>query len=161
MKTGTVPKRESGELELTETPAGTRLALRVKAGARKIAFLGVHDGALKLSVTAPPERGKANRSVLKLLARTLDVGRDEIQLIAGQDRQDKTVLVPLPSRKILALLAEAIGPAGRGEPRTAPRRKLARGVRGRTRSQGPRDQPDRKPDTGERHEREDEERAAD
>ena len=59
------------DLELTPFPGGTRLRLRVKAGAKKTAILGVHGGAIKLSVAAAPERGKANRAVVKLLAEVL------------------------------------------------------------------------------------------
>jgi len=94
----------SDGLDLAEVAGGTRLRLRVKPGARKNAILGTHDGALKLSVVTPPERGKANRSALKLLARTLRLAPSDIQLIAGQSSQDKTVLVPLPMSVVEELL---------------------------------------------------------
>ena len=93
------------DLELVEIPGGTRLRLRVKPGARKRAILGVHAGALKLSVTTPPERGKANRSAIRLLAEVLDVVPSEIELLAGRASRDKTVLVPLPA----ATLVERLG----------------------------------------------------
>jgi uncharacterized protein YggU (UPF0235/DUF167 family) len=91
-------------LDLAAVAGGTRLRLRGKPGARKNAILGIHDGALKLSVVTAPERGKANRSVLKLLARTLDVAPSDIQLLTGGSSQDKTVLVPLPPAVVERLL---------------------------------------------------------
>ncbi len=94
-------------LELAETAGGTRLRLRVKSGARKMAILGVHAGALKLAVVAPPVRGKANRAALKLLARTLDLRTDEIQLISGASSQDKTVLIAAPPEIVARLLANS------------------------------------------------------
>jgi len=87
-------------LDLVSMAGGTRLRLRVKPGARKRAILGVHDGALKLSVTTPPERGKANRSAIKLLAAVLEVAPGEIDLLAGQSSRDKTVLVALPPAEV-------------------------------------------------------------
>ena len=47
---------DPGGLELDEAEGGTRMRLRVKAGARRDALLGAHAGALKLSVTAAPEK---------------------------------------------------------------------------------------------------------
>ena len=84
-----------GTLELTPAAGGTRLRLRVKAGAKRDAILGRHGGALKLSVTAAPERGKANRAVLRLLAAALGIPASELRLVAGAASPDKTVFVPL------------------------------------------------------------------
>ena len=95
---------EVASLDLAEAAGGTRLRLRVKPGARKMAVLGVYDGALKLSVVAPPERGKANRAALKLLARTLDLRTDEIHLLSGTSSQDKTVLIAAPPAVVRKLL---------------------------------------------------------
>ncbi|HEC02146.1 MAG TPA: DUF167 domain-containing protein, partial [Phycisphaerales bacterium] len=39
---------------------------------------GVLDGMLKIKVSAPPEKGKANQSLLKFLARVLDVKKNAI-----------------------------------------------------------------------------------
>ncbi len=87
-------------LDLKQIPGGTLLHLRVKPGARKNEILGVHGGALKLGVIARPERGKANRGVLKLLAKLLDLAPSTIELVAGNTSQDKTVLVPLSAAEI-------------------------------------------------------------
>jgi uncharacterized protein YggU (UPF0235/DUF167 family) len=82
-------------LDLDEAQGGTRLRLKVKAGARGNVVLGVHAGALKLSVTTAPERGKANKAVLRLLADRLALSPSSLQLLSGPTSPDKTVLVPL------------------------------------------------------------------
>ena len=87
-------------LTLKEIPGGTVLHVRVKPGSRRNEILGVHDGALKLGVVARPEKGKANRGVLKLLAKLLDLAPSTIELVAGNTSQDKTVLVPLSAAEI-------------------------------------------------------------
>ena len=83
------------DLDLVEVAGGVRLRLRVKAGARQNAFLGTRAGALKVSVTAAPEKGKANKAVLTLLAGRLDVPASSIELVSGTSAPDKTVFVPL------------------------------------------------------------------
>jgi uncharacterized protein (TIGR00251 family) len=96
---------DTATLDLTPSPRGTRIRLRVKPGARKNEVLGVHAGALKLSVTAPPDKGKANKAVLRLLAETLDLPASAIELTSGHGSQDKTVLVSAPPAQILLRLA--------------------------------------------------------
>ena len=69
-------------LNLREIPGGTVLHLRVKPGARRNEILGVHGGALKLGVVARPDKGKANRGVLKLLAKILGLAPSAIPAAA-------------------------------------------------------------------------------
>jgi len=95
------------QLDLAEVEGGVRLRLRVKAGAKRNALLGAHGGALKLSVTAAPERGKANRAVLDLLGRVLEVSASSIELVAGTASPDKVVLLPLDRRTLLRRLTQA------------------------------------------------------
>ena len=87
-------------LHLVETVGGTRLRLRVMPSARRNAILGVHAGALKVSVTAPPERGKANRAVLDLLAEVLGVPASTLEITSGSTSREKSVLVQLPPGKV-------------------------------------------------------------
>jgi uncharacterized protein (TIGR00251 family) len=88
------------DLELTPVPGGTRLRLRVKPGARKNAIVGVHGGALKISVTAPPEKGKANDAVVALLAKALDVPASALVIVAGETSQDKVIAAGLSAGEI-------------------------------------------------------------
>ncbi len=83
----------SGALELIAVEDGTRLRLRVRPVARKNAVIGPHGGALKLSVTAPADRGRANEAVLELLAEELALPRGSIEILSGHSSPDKVVLV--------------------------------------------------------------------
>ena len=94
------PQESLSNLNLREIPGGTLLHLRVKPGARRNEILGVHGGALKLGVVARPDKGKANRGAVKLLAKILGLAPTAIELVAGNTSQDKTVLVPLSAAQI-------------------------------------------------------------
>jgi len=95
----------TADLELSEMAGGTRLRLRVKAGGRRDAIVGPHGGALKVTVAAPPERGKANHAVLDLLAEALNLAPSSLKILAGEASPDKTVLIPLSPAEIAARLA--------------------------------------------------------
>jgi uncharacterized protein (TIGR00251 family) len=93
-----------GELELLPVLEGTRLRLRVKPGAKRDAIVGVHGGALKLAVAAPPEKGQANRAVLRLLARALELPPAAVTLVAGESSRDKVAVVALAPSEVRARL---------------------------------------------------------
>jgi uncharacterized protein len=71
----------------------TRVRLRVIPGSPQAGIVGRHGDAWKLRVTAPPERGQANKATLDLLAETLAVDSADLRLVAGHGGRDKTVEV--------------------------------------------------------------------
>jgi uncharacterized protein (TIGR00251 family) len=54
---------------------------------------GLLDGMLKIKVSAPPEKGKANQCLVKFLAQTLDVKRNAVGIVAGKTSPVKRVQV--------------------------------------------------------------------
>jgi uncharacterized protein (TIGR00251 family) len=74
-------------------PEGLRLRLRVAPKSGRDAVLGVHDGALKLAVTAAPEKGKANAAVIKLLSKTWRLPKSAFEILSGDTSRDKLLLV--------------------------------------------------------------------
>jgi len=80
-------------VEVIGVAGGARLRLRVRPGGRSNRLIGAHGGALKIEVTATPERGKANAAVLQLVARSLEVARTTVEVVAGETSHDKAVLV--------------------------------------------------------------------
>jgi uncharacterized protein (TIGR00251 family) len=75
------------------TAATTTLKLRVSPGARRPGLAGRHGDAWKVRVAEPPEDGRANEAVLRLLAEALDVPRARLTLVSGQTSRDKIVML--------------------------------------------------------------------
>ncbi|HEY1368372.1 MAG TPA: DUF167 domain-containing protein [Gaiellaceae bacterium] len=74
---------------MTET--STRLRLRVSPGAARSGIVGRHGDAWKVRVAAPPEDGRANEAVLRLLAEQLSLPRTAVTLVSGHGTRDKIV----------------------------------------------------------------------
>ena len=70
------------------------LHVRVQPKARESAIVGWHGDALRVRVTAAPEDGRANRAVIELLARALDVQPSSITLVRGASSRDKWLSLP-------------------------------------------------------------------
>ncbi|WP_265501875.1 DUF167 domain-containing protein [Paracoccus beibuensis] len=68
--------------------SGLLLTLRVTPRRNAVEAEG---DLLRIRVTAPPEDGKANRAVLKLLARALRVARSRLTVNRGDTARDKLV----------------------------------------------------------------------
>ncbi len=80
-------------INLEPHPRGVVLPVRAHAGARRNAILGEREGALRVAVTAVPEKGKANRAMIDLLSKSLGVAKSSIELIAGETSPQKRFLV--------------------------------------------------------------------
>lgn len=78
---------------LTPHTLGTVLPVRARPGARRNAVLGERSGALRVAVSAAPEKGKANAAVAALLAEALGCKASQVSLLSGATARDKTFLV--------------------------------------------------------------------
>jgi len=72
---------------------GSVLRIHVRPGASRAGLAGLHGGALALRVGARPVEGAANREVLTVLARALDLRSADLELTSGATGRDKRVLV--------------------------------------------------------------------
>ncbi|OHB73378.1 MAG: hypothetical protein A2Z25_00220 [Planctomycetes bacterium RBG_16_55_9] len=54
---------------------------------------GLLDGMLKVKVSAPPERGKANQCLVKFLANELGVKKNAVSILSGKTSPVKQVQV--------------------------------------------------------------------
>ena len=90
--------------------APTRLRLRVSPGADRAAVVGRYGDAWKVRVAAPPEGGRANDAVVRLLAETLSVPRDAVKLVSGQSARNKIVeLAGIDGNLVERRLTSAVG----------------------------------------------------
>lgn len=78
---------------LESHPNGSILSIQAQPKARKNGIVGIHAGRLKVAVTQAPEKGKANESIIRVLADALDLGRSQIELLSGQTASTKRLLI--------------------------------------------------------------------
>jgi uncharacterized protein (TIGR00251 family) len=98
-------------------PGSTLLRLRVSPGAARAEVVGRHGDAWKVRVVAPPEQGKANDAVVRLLADTLGLARRDVVLLSGHAARDKVVsLSGIGDDEAELRLASAAGSAGKRTP---------------------------------------------
>jgi uncharacterized protein (TIGR00251 family) len=93
-------------------PAGRGSILRVhlQPGSRSEGAGGVHGDALKISVRAPAQDGRANQALLALLARRLGVPLASLSLVSGwASRQKRVLFEGLPTDELARRLASPDG----------------------------------------------------
>ena len=72
---------------------GVVLSLYVQPGAKKTEVVGLHGGALKIRLAAPPVDGKANECLVDYVADRLRVPKRQVTLVSGQSSRSKRVAV--------------------------------------------------------------------
>ena len=87
---------------------GCTVSVRVHPGARKNGVTGVHAGAVKIALTAPPVDGRANEALISFFADALRVPRARIAIVAGTSSRAKTIRI---TGKSMAEVAAALFPA--------------------------------------------------
>lgn len=84
------------------------LDVSVSPNARRTAADGLHDGALRVRLAAPPVDGKANAQLLGWLADELGCPKRAVTLLRGDSSRRKQVQVDLPATAVAAWLAKRV-----------------------------------------------------
>ena len=80
-------------IPIRESASGATFAIKVHPRAKENALTGELDGALKLSLTAPPIDGKANDACIEFFAKLLKVPRSSVTIASGQTSRNKVIRV--------------------------------------------------------------------
>ena len=91
--------------------AGNKSTVEVhlQPGARSNEIVALRDGVLYAKVTAPPRKGAANRALLELLAQTLSMPKNTLDLIRGHTSRSKVVAIDgLNQDELKERLAQAL-----------------------------------------------------
>lgn len=67
--------------------------MKVVPGSSRDRIVGWLGDALKIKVTAPPEKGKANERVVELLAGALGIDAADVAIVAGHASPSKVVAI--------------------------------------------------------------------
>lgn len=92
-----------------ESAGSLLLSLHVQPGAKKTEIVGLHGGALKIRLAAPPVDGKANESLVAYLAQRLEVPRAQVELVSGATSRLKRLRVRGAAGEAVARLISAAG----------------------------------------------------
>jgi uncharacterized protein (TIGR00251 family) len=80
-------------LELQRSNGDVLLPVAVQPRASRNAVAGLHGGALKLQLTAPPVEGAANDACLRFLADLLGLSRAHLSIVQGTKARHKVIRI--------------------------------------------------------------------
>lgn len=91
---------------LRESDGKTTLTLHVQPGAKRTEVAGLHGGALKIRLAAPPVDGKANAALVGFIAAQLGIAKSAVCVKSGLTSRRKTLeVVAAPPDAAQRLLA--------------------------------------------------------
>jgi uncharacterized protein (TIGR00251 family) len=76
---------------ISSTPDGVAVKIKVVPNTSRTKIAGLLGDRVKVAVAAPPEAGKANKAVCKLLADLFNLPAGEVRIVSGLSRPRKTV----------------------------------------------------------------------
>lgn len=93
-------------LVTTDRDGSTHFEVIAAPRAARDEIRGVHDGALKVAITAPPVEGEANAAIVAFLAKKLRVPKRDVEILRGAQSKTKQVrIVGLVSESVLQRLS--------------------------------------------------------
>jgi len=68
-----------------------KIFVKVKAKARIKKFVKIDETHYIISISSPPEKGKANKEIVKTLAKYFDTMISKINIISGEKSKEKII----------------------------------------------------------------------
>ena len=78
---------------IREIEGGVEITIKAVPGASRDRIVGPLGDALKVQVSAPPEKGKANQAIVALIAKTLGVSARSVSVTRGGTTPRKTIQI--------------------------------------------------------------------
>ena len=75
--------------------------VKIVPASSKTSICGVLEGMLKIKISAPPQKGKANQSLMKFLAKKLGIKTRQISIISGLTNPVKKIRILNISEQLL------------------------------------------------------------
>jgi uncharacterized protein (TIGR00251 family) len=76
---------------IEETQSGVRMRVYVAPRSARDEVVGVHNGELKVALSAPPVEGAANRALVEYMAKRLGISKSAVRLVSGETSRHKTL----------------------------------------------------------------------
>lgn len=84
------------------------LPVKVVPGSQTAGILGKLGNRLKIKVQAPPEGGRANQEVMRLVAEELGIGLEQIELVFGGSSPEKLFKITTSDTTEMARIQKVI-----------------------------------------------------
>jgi uncharacterized protein (TIGR00251 family) len=78
---------------VSEHPGGVTIKVYVAPRSSATGVIGMHDGEIKVALTAPPVDGAANKALVEFLAKKLGIPKSAVSLVSGETSRHKVVAV--------------------------------------------------------------------
>ena len=88
---------------------GVLLQLSVMPNAKRTEVDGLHDGALRVRLAAPPIDGRANEVLVAWLAKSLRVAKRDVEVLRGESSRRKQVAIGVSLADASRWLSEQVG----------------------------------------------------
>jgi len=85
-----------------------KLQIKVIPSSSKDCIAGWLDDSLKVKVRAPPDKGKANKAVIKVLEKNLDLAKGSISISSGTTSSRKVIEIDCEDDNIIQQKLAAI-----------------------------------------------------
>lgn len=101
-------------MNIKTTPQYISFEVKVQPKAKKNEII-IKDGRIIIKVTAPPDKGKANEAVIKLIADKLDIKKSDVFILRGETNQNKVIGIKVGAsgRSPLQIQNKLIGEGGK------------------------------------------------
>ncbi len=80
-------------VKIKEMEDGIVVSVKVQPNSSRNRVVGEYADQIKIAVTVAPEKGKANKAVIKLFAKWLGIKSLDIQIISGETSSDKELFI--------------------------------------------------------------------
>lgn len=82
---------KQSNVAIRDVDDGVIFSVKVVPGSSRAGICGVLGGKIKIKITAPPEKGKANQSLIDFLAKKLGLKKNQIRIMSGQTKKVKQI----------------------------------------------------------------------
>lgn len=95
---------QKNTMSFFETTLDGAISIYIRAipNSSKSAIGGIHNKMLKVYLTSPPQDGKANKELIALLSKALDISRSKVVIEKGETDKNKIILIENPPDHLIA-----------------------------------------------------------
>jgi len=69
------------------------IQVQIQPKSSKDQIIGIHNGRLKIKISAPPVDGKANQALIEFMSKVLGVSKSKVEIVKGHTSKLKTLKI--------------------------------------------------------------------